>query len=197
MKHDVDSTIGSAPVRRRTVVQGAAWAVPAVMVATATPAFAVSPVPPGGLNGWVELQRNCNGPGTNFTIDGRGSYPDRGIWVFVSPAGPEPTNAEIVFYFQNNSLTFTNNSQSGWSNLTRATSLDGTAPAAGYYAYQTTYTGAWTYTTSGEDRWVANSDPKFSTLYSPNRCVNISAYARRTVTTSLGTVSFLRGPVSV
>ena len=197
MTNVIDENAGTG-VRRRTVVRGAAWAVPAVVVATSAPAFAASPVPPGGLDGWVLLQRRCDGDRgpTQLTIDGAGNYPNRGLWVFVSPAGPTPSGANIIFYFQNSTLSF-NSSGAGWSNLTRVSGLDSGAPAGGYYAYQTTYTGTWTYFTTGTDRWEADTDPKFTTAYSSNSCVGISVYARRTVTTSLGTVSFLRGPVNV
>lgn len=199
MTNVIDENAGTG-VRRRTVVRGAAWAVPAVVVATSAPAFAASPVPPGGLDGWVELQRRCGDGGrgpTQLTIDGAGNYPDRGLWVFVSPAGPTPSNATITFYLQSSGLTFSNSSGTGWSNLVRASGLDSTAPASGYYAYQTTYTGTWTYTDASgtaTDRWVADTDPTFQTTYSTN-CVTVRVYARRTVTTSLGTVSFVRGPV--
>ena len=198
MTNVIDENAGTG-VRRRTVVRGAAWAVPAVVVATSAPAFAASPVPPGGLDGWVLLQRRCDGDRgpTQLTIDGAGNYPDRGLWVFVSPRGPAPSNATITFYLQSSGLTFSNSSGTGWSNLVRASGLDSTAPANGYYAYQTTYTGTWTYTDASgtaTDRWVADTDPTFQTTYSTN-CVTIRVYARRTVTTSLGTVSFVRGPV--
>lgn len=199
MTNVIDENAGTG-VRRRTVVRGAAWAVPAVVVATSAPAFAASPVPPGGLDGWVELEKRCDdrrGP-TRLTVDGTGSYPNRGLWVFVTPAGPTPSNATIIFYLQSSTLTFSNSSGTGWSNLVRASGLDTTAPATGYYAYQTTYTGAWTYFDSSgtsTDRWEADTDPQFQTTYSANDCVTIRAYARRTVTTSLGTVTFLRGPV--
>lgn len=199
----VDENSG-AGVRRRTVVRGAAWAVPAVVVATSAPAFASSPVPPGGLNGWVELERSCGAQyPTTLTIDGTGSYSSRGLWVYMSPPGPSaPTGADIIFYFQKNNLSFTNSSGAGWSNLTRVPSLDVNAPATGFYAYQTVYTGAWTpYDPAGtaNDRWEAATDPKFSTTYSSsNGCVNITAYARRTVTTATyGSVTFLRGPVTL
>lgn len=185
-------------VRRRTVVQGVAWTVPAVTVASAAPAFAASPVPPGGLNGWVLLRRQCRSGSTIFTIDGDGDYPDRGLWVYVSPAGPTPTNAEVTFYFESAGLTFSNGSGTGWSDLDRYPADDPNAPVSGFYAYRTTYNGAWTYVDdpgTDTDRWEAESDPWFRATYSG--CGSITAYVRRTVTTSLGTVSFLRGPVTL
>ena len=42
-------------ISRRTVVKGTAWAVPAVVVATAAPAMAASPVPHGVVR-WQQLQ---------------------------------------------------------------------------------------------------------------------------------------------
>lgn len=197
-----DSNVASmskSEVKRRNLVKGAAWTVPVVAVAAAAPMAAASPIPPRGLNGWVTLRRNC-GWNPNFRIDGLGNFTggganDRGIWTFVNDPNATLTNAEIVFFFNQNNLSFTNGSQTGWSNLVRAQALDGTSPANGYYAYRATYNGNWTYF-SQYQAWSANGDPYWSTnIGSCNS--GISGYARRTLTVNGETITFTRGPVSV
>lgn len=193
------SELAKSGVSRRTLAKGAAWTVPAAAVVAVAPSVAASPIPPRGLNGWVVLRRNCS-QNPNFRIDGFGNFTggganDRGIWTFVDDPNATITNAEIVFFFNRSGLSFTNGSQSGWSNLVRTPTLDGTSPANGYYAYRTTYNGTWTYMPS-YDAWVANSDPYWSTNLSS--CSNgIAGYARRTLTVNGETITFTRGPVSV
>ena len=165
-------------------------------MAGGAPALAASPIPPNGLNGWVTLSRRCQ-QGDDFFIDGRGNFTggganDRGIWTFVDDPDANITFAQIIFYFDRSNLSFTNNSGAGWSNLTRASSLDGGAPG---YAYVTQYTGSWTYYAESE-AWVANTDPYWSSNLGSG-CAEITAYARRTITVNDVTVSFLRGPVYV
>lgn len=202
---DTQTHEGQRSPARRTIVKGAAWAVPAVTLATAAPAMANSPIPPNGLNGWVDLIRRCSND-WEFRIDGRGNFTgggdnDRGIWTFVPyPGGSAPTFAEIIFYFDRTGWSFTNFSGTGWSNLERYPTGDGGAPT-GYFAYRTVYTGGWTFDNGpGEDydAWVADSDPYWRANEVPDRCSSgVCAYARRTITVNGETVSFRRGPVCV
>ncbi|WP_251445753.1 MULTISPECIES: hypothetical protein [unclassified Microbacterium] len=206
--NDVRSTRNQAGISRRTVMKGAAWSAPLLIAAVAAPAYAASgKVPPKGLNGWVELRRNCDN--NTFVIDGTGSFTnggtnDRGIWLFAgnTPA-PVISGATIIFYINKSNLTFTNSSGSGWSNLVRSSGDDGSSPASGYYAYKTTYTGTWTYHTgnfvdnNGDPQtqvWVADSQPKWTASLGQS-CPSLSAYARRTVTVDGSSYSFVRGPV--
>lgn len=187
---------GGLKPTRRTLVKGAAWSVPVVTVAGASPAMAASPIPPNGLNGWVTLSRRCQ-RGDDFFIDGQGNFTggganDRGIWTFVPDPNANITFAQIIFFFNRSDLTFTNSSGAGWSNLTRNAGLDGGAPG---YAYVTHYTGAWTYY-PGSEAWVADTDPYWSSNLGSD-CDEITAYARRTITVNDETISFLRGPVYV
>lgn len=193
----------STGISRRSVVAGAAWAAPVVAVAVAAPAMAVSgEIPPNALNGWVQLQRSCPflTNRTELTIDGVGSYPDRGLWVLTTAGPPTyspPSNAKLIFFFERSNLSFSNQSQSGWSNLTRSPSDD---EISGYYAYATTYSGTWTFrgTNPNNQRWDADSNPRFRTTFSTSGgCQVIRAYARRTVTFMDETVTFRRGPVIV
>lgn len=185
---------------RRTLVKGAAWSVPVAVVAGNAPAMASSPIPPNGLNGWVELSRNC-GRTYEFQIDGRGTFTgggdnDRGIWTFVPDPNAQITNATIVFFFSRSDMTFNNQSGVGWSNLQRAPQLDGTSPNSGYYAYTTTYNGSWTYVPAHE-AWVADSDPYWRSDLARGTCSTICAYARRSLTVNGETIAFTRGPVCV
>lgn len=203
---DAQTHEGQRSPGRRTIVKGAAWAVPAVTLATATPAMANSPIPPNGLNGWVTLSRNCSwGANPQFHINGRGNFTggganDRGIWTFVpAPGGSAPTFAEIIFYFNRSGWSFTNYSDAGWSDLERYSAGDSAAPT-GYVAYRTVYTGGWTFVDrpgESQDAWVANGDPEWRENDIPGNCTEVCAYARRTITVNGETVSFRRGPVCV
>ncbi len=209
--HMVETTshdnVGRA-VNRRTLVKGAAWAMPAVTVGAAAPAMAAS-IPPRGLNGWVEVGKRCRWDWdwgdltwrypTTVDIDGRGSYPNRGIWVFIDDSRPEatPENATITFFFQRSNLSWDSSSGSGWSNLVRDPSKDSISGVpAGYYAYTTTYSGTWTYST-GASAWIADFQPRFTTTYDRDDCRTVRTYAWRSVTTNGETVTFLRGPVTL
>lgn len=193
-----DSNVASmskSEVKRRNLVKGAAWTVPVVAVAAAAPMAAASPIPARGLNGWVQLQRDCDAR-YQFVIDGVGNYPNRGLWVFTTQSDA-PTSATITFWLPSPSFTFTNSSGTGWSNLARNSAIDSQSPATGYYAYTTTYTGNWNFV-SGPDRYEAATDPRFLENDVPGTCGRISAYATRTVTYSpTDQVSFTRGPVTV
>lgn len=82
---------------RRTLVKGAAWSVPVVAVGAAAPAMAASPV--RGIDGWVEMQhsRPWWGCDTSLTMDGTGSYPNRGLWVTDTRTWDTITDAFIDF----------------------------------------------------------------------------------------------------
>lgn len=186
------------PVRptRRQLVQGAAWSVPVVALASAAPAHAASPIPLRGMNGWVLLTRQS----CTFSIDGRGNFTgggssDRGIWTFVDDPDAEITGGVITFFFNRSNLSFSGGSN-GWSALVRDTAKDAQAPATGYYAYTTTYNGGWRYE-ARYGAWVATGQPYFTSTI-PSRCNDgIRGYARRTLTVNGETVTFTRGPVSV
>lgn len=186
---------------RRTVVRGAVWALPVIGAAAAAPVASATQIPPNGLNGWVTISRDC-GRASEFHIDGRGTFStggeaDRGIWTFVQ-FGNVPVAASITFFINRNSATFTNSSEPGWSNLVRDAARDGESPAAGYFAYTTTYSGGWTWF-PGPGAYSANSDPFWLWNMPNNACTAVSLYARRRITLTVGTetIIFTRGPQSV
>lgn len=205
MQQEPGSTVPSqAPIRRRTITKGLAWSVPTVAAVAAAPVVSASPIPERGLDGWVQLGRQCTYEGTwpwgdyvtVIEIDGRGSYPDRGLWVFTQQ-GDMPASAKVTFWFQYNNLTFSGGG-SGWSALARDSDMDSYRPVAGYYAYSATYNGTWTDnpgTTSDTRRYEAAVDPFWSATRSGG-CVRICSYATRTVIYSdTDSVTFTRGPV--
>lgn len=165
---------------RRTMMKGAAWATPVAVTAIAAPAYAVSQPP--GLNGWVGVSADCtsgrNSATESITIDGTGTYPDRGLWATPAKSTQKPTDAKITFYFPDwmGDLTWRQGSgNSGWSAPTRVNS-----GKRGYYAYQTTYSGDWTYVPSRE-LWTANGKPFFTTSFRLSRCTRFRVYALRSV----------------
>ena len=185
------------PMRRRSLMKTAAWAAPTAAVSVAAPAFAVSPESKKGLQGWVTVQSSCRN-GQTLTIDGRGSYPDRGLWIMETAEGfdlSESTveGAKITFYFPSTlgNLSWTNRSGAGWSNLTR----DDSAPQkAGYVAYSSTYGGQWRYDAT-HDVLIAVGQPRFEATRSG--CSRITAYARRSVTVDGEFIAFERGPITL
>lgn len=186
-------------VKRRTLVQGIAWATPAIAFASAAPAMAASP----GLQGWVTVGKDCDWDNFRYDvtldIDGRGDYPDHGLWVFDGVDGQPPSNASITFYVSSGLGTLnwsTATGNSGWS----APTLNGSPPGgsiSGFTAYTTTYSGTWSFNT-GAARWDADGDPHFTTTIE-NRptCPTVQVYAYRRVTINSVVVGFLRGPISL
>lgn len=186
-------------VSRRTLAKGAAWVTPVLMTGAIAPAVSASPEP--GLQGWVGVGKSCDGSTMTLTIDGTGSYPDRGLWVYnAQPA--QLSNAYITFYYPTGLRTITwspNASNSNWSTPV----VDSTAtPISGYTAYTTRYSGTWTYHATGADGPYSTADgqPNFSATVNraSTYCSSgVNLYARRTVTVGGTQTSFLRGPVSI
>lgn len=185
-------------MRRRSLMKTAAWAAPTAAVSVAAPAFAVSPESKKGLQGWVMVQSRCSWSTQTLTIDGRGSYPDRGLWIMETAEGFDLSNAQvsdakITFYFPSTlgTLNWANRSGAGWSNLTQ----DDSAPQkAGYFAYSSTYGGRWRYDAT-HDVLIAVGQPWFEATRSG--CSRITAYARRSVTVDGEFVTFERGPITL
>ena len=195
-------TTSARTIDRRKVVGGLAWSVPTVAVATAAPAMAVSPIREPGLQGWVTVSGTCSWGTADITIDGRGSFPDRGLWVYNT--GPEGSvrDASITFYFPASlgTLRWSRATASQWTTPV----VDNSQPVADHIGYTTRYNGTFVYS-AAQDLHYATSLPHFTaTSTTPGFCPRrISAYARRTVTATVrsdgqyntSTVTFLRGPV--
>lgn len=201
MTQDTDTTL-----KRRTLVKGAAWVSPAIVVGNAAPAMAASRPP--GLQGWVTVGKQCRRGGDTLTIDGTGgdnanppTDNSRGIWIFNVTASTVLTNARITIYYPS-SLNITwaaATGNSGWSVPT----ADATVPSRpGFTGYTSTYSGAWNFfnnTNNLDDHFRANGRPNFtgSVTLSDSACNTngLTVYSYRRVNVNGNLLEFGRGPV--
>lgn len=200
MTHARPPETTARPLTRRTVAKGAAWVTPVLMTGAIAPAVSASPQP--GLQGWVDVGKSCNLVSTmTLTIDGTGSYPDRGLWVYNAQPS-QLSNAYITFYYPTGLAPISwsaNSANSNWS----IPAVDATAtPISGFTAYTTRYSGTWTYHATGADGPYSTADgqPSFSGRVSGagTYCRNgVDLYARRTVSVDGTPVMLLRGPVTI
>lgn len=140
---------------RRSLVKGAAWAVPVVAVAAAAPAAAVTIVKDPGINGWVTTNteggwfNNCR---KTVTVNSQssGTGPDGapfGLYIYDVNVSPNPdviTNAEMIYWIPSNltgtpswsTLSGHSNCWSGPTDLGNHVKPDGIT----YRGYKWTYT---------------------------------------------------------
>lgn len=186
---------------RRSVAKSVAWTVPVIAVGTAAPAASASTTAtPPGLQGWVQVTETCDArTGARLGINGAGSYPDRGLWVYNTTPATTITNASITFYFPT-TMNLTWSYASGGSTQWTLPTKDPSAPAVtGMTAYTTRYTGAFAYVKGNPVYSYALGQPAFQTqTLSYSYCLSaVRAYARRTVTVDGKQISFLRGPITL
>ncbi|PPF83899.1 hypothetical protein C5E07_10470 [Pseudoclavibacter sp. RFBJ3] len=132
----------SASTSRRTVLSAAAWSVPVIALAVAAPARAAStlaPVP--GINGWIQFGYPTSSRGTaRVTLDARGRYPERGLWINDTTAATKVTDMHLAFHFPSaaGDLSFAEEGTSAWSPLVKVgtIAIDG----ARYNSYRSDYT---------------------------------------------------------
>lgn len=179
------------------VAKGAAWTTPVLLTGVVAPAFAASIAP--GLQGWVSVGKDCNQSRITLSIDGTGSYPDRGLWVYNAPPG-QVSNAYIQFYYPVSLGVISwvaESANRSWS----VPVVDLTAPSiSGYTAYTTSYSGNWRSATDGGQQYsYAIGQPDFTgTVSNGTSCSTaVSLYARRTVTVNSQVIAFQRGPVTL
>lgn len=160
----MDNQIG-----RRTILKTSAWAVPAVTVAAAAPAFASSTTPrkDPGINGWVQVSYGKPFLGTSyakFDSDPDGTDPSTpdgnpfGLYVYdvnVGPGGIEDdlAGASIILWFRGKVSSWSkgdskSNSNSGghgsdWSHPSYIGKV-GQPDGRDYYGYQMNYSGPFT-----------------------------------------------------
>ena len=188
---------------RRSLMKGAAWAAPALIVATTAPAYAASAPPLNGLNGWVSVSGSCTRNGSTLSLDGRGSFTgggnsDRGIWTFINDPNATLEDVQFIVWVKGSDWTFTNGAaQSGWSNLTLMNPQPSAVPEVGYAAYRATYSGTWTYRPQN-GAWVADGHP-YWTGTRAGRCTDgqVCIYIDRSLKGNGQTVAFRRGPTCV
>lgn len=145
---------------RRTLMTGAAWAAPVAVAALSAPAYAISvPPPPAVLRGEVVARGSC-GPAAaarystfQMEVDGRGTYPEGGLWVESGRADRPPSSLTITAYYPTVFYEFEwtpADGNDGWSPL-----RPGGEPESARKAFLSTYTGTWTYRAES-GVWVAD-----------------------------------------
>lgn len=186
---------------RRTVAKSAAWSVPVIAVGVAAPAASASTTAtPPGLQGWVTVSESCStATGMQLTIDGTGSYPDRGLWIFNTTKATTIAGASITFYFASDMKLQWSYASGGSSQWTLPARDSAAPPISGMTAYTTRYTGAFAFVPGKPSYSYAVGQPKFqSTPLSYGYCRSaIKAYARRSVAVNGEPIAFQRGPISL
>ena len=141
-------------IQRRTIIRGAAWAAPAVVAASAAPAFAVTTVPQPRLFTHGRVNRSSTQDGVHvqwvsidlaaYTNTPVPAAPDPnldGVSIVNSVAGTAITQTQIVIYLHRSGITFTldtgSQGGSGWS---LGGTVAGTGARAGYTGYIFNYT---------------------------------------------------------
>lgn len=186
----------SAPqVPRRTALSAAAWSVPAIAFTTPAPATAASARP--GLQGLVTVRKSCSTtyPGSLLTIDGRGSYPDRGLWIEGATSSTTITSPSITLYFPTSLGTITWQAMNTNSNWSRPV-VDTTVPQiANLTAYTMRYSGAFTYSATNSAK-IATGQPYFQATISYNACSqSLTTHSLRRVTVDGKLETIQRGPL--
>lgn len=138
-----------SPLSRRTLAKGAAWAVPAVLLAGAAPAYAASPVitsvrqiytyrgnPSGCVPMTLSTQQNSSGTGdANYFIG----------WQNTTTS-TKLTNISIMFWYAEPNITWISGTQAPspacWTVPTRVSTATIVDAGVTLYGYQSTYTCA-------------------------------------------------------
>lgn len=184
-------------VPRRTILTAAAWTAPVIALSSPAPAMAASPRP--GLQGLVTVRKSCStaGSGSTLTIDGRGSYPDRGLWVEGATSSTTITAPSITLYFPTSLGTLSWQAQTTGSNWSTP-AVDTAAPRiANLTAYTMRYTGTFTYSAQNKTK-VAAGQPYFQAAISYSACSQgITTHSLRRVTVNGNLETIQRGPVSL
>lgn len=173
---------------RRSIVKGAAWAAPAVLATATIPAYAASKP---ALDGWLVNKTSCSSSTRmTYTIDGRGTYPQRGLWVSGTTASAVIGATKITQYLSNaaGQPVFQRGGTSNqWSDLV----YDPNAPVkTGYRAYTTTFSGTWQYNATNK-LWFPDSLPYFTTTV--GKCISaLQVITARSVTVNGTVYSFER-----
>ncbi len=184
----------SSNTTRRTVVKGAAWAVPTISVATLAPPLAASLRKDPGINGWVlnspRRQGNC---AWTLEVDsrdtGRGPTPDGAPWgLYLYDVQPNAviTNPQITYWIiGNQTATWTTLTGHGscWSSPTRGTpqpKSDGLT----YTPYTWTYNCALNPADVDSDGrlWLQHFHVRASFTQPRDLCNNVTYWTQRRVT---------------
>ena len=188
----------SSSTTRRTVVKGAAWAVPTISVGTLAPRLAASLRIDPGINGWVLNSPRSQG-GCSYTLEvnsnpsNAGSTPDGAPWgLYLYDVQPRAviTNPQITYWIiGNQTASWTNLTGHGscWGNASR-----GTPQTKSDGLEYTPYT--WTYSNSPScalnpanvDRngrlWLQHFHSRASFTQPSNRCNDVTYWTQRRIT---------------
>ena len=188
----------SSSTTRRTVVKGAAWAVPTISVGTLAPRLAASLRIDPGINGWVLNSPRSQG-GCSYTLEvnsnpsNAGSTPDGAPWgLYLYDVQPRAviTNPQITYWIiGNQTATWTNLTDHGscWGTPTR-----GTPQTKSDGLEYTPYT--WTYSNSpscalnpanvdGNGRlWLQHFRSRASFTQPSDRCNDVTYWTQRRIT---------------
>ena len=189
----------SSSTTRRTVVKGAAWAVPTISVGTLAPRLAASLRIVPGINGWVsnspESLGNCSHRlEVNSNPSNAGSTPDGapfGLYLYNVQPGAVITNPQITYWIIGNqtAASWTNLAGHGscWGNASR-----GTPQTKSDGLLYTPYT--WTYSNSpscalnpanvdGNGRlWLQHFRSRASFTQPSDRCNDVTYWTQRRIT---------------
>lgn len=188
----------SSSTTRRTVVKGAAWAVPTISVGTLAPRLAASLRIDPGINGWVLNSPEWRG-GCSYTLEvnsnpsNAGRTPDGAPWgLYLYDVQPRAviTNPQITYWIiGNQTASWTNLTGHGscWGNASR-----GTPQTKSDGLLYTPYT--WTYSNSsscalnpanvdGNGRlWLQHFRSRASFTQPSDRCNDVTYWTQRRIT---------------
>lgn len=170
---------------RRTLVRGAAWTTPMIVVAGTAPAFAVSPTPT--LGGSLTFSRSSTADTCTITLGGADPsvLNSQGVWVSDAEAKTPVTGLRMVVYlptvWSGATIARGTNGKTSWSPLTQLSSISN--PPVGmpndYVAFETSYSGAWSY--DAANRALLAVDRPFFSLTRRGACASaLVMYVRRT-----------------
>ena len=188
-------TPDSTGISRRTLAKGAAWAVPAVLLAAPAPAFATSLRKDPGINGWVrntpQSLGNCS---YNLTV--RSNLPGTGndgapfgLYLYDAQPTDTITEAKLTYWIIGNqqaTVTAQSGHSSCWSSAVRG------APQAKrdgltYTPYTFTYNcpidpSVVTTQPDGVERvWLGHFHVNFNFTQPSNRCRNVTYWTQRSI----------------
>lgn len=183
------------PISRRNLTKGAAWAAPAMVVATAAPAVAASPQL--GVQGWADFTLTCPTGAVRVQVNSPSNYPDYGFWAEGVQDTTVISDASFTLYLPADifpGTTVWNMTGTGWSLFKRNDTLP---QKSGFKAWTSTYSGAWQFR-SEDGVKLATSVLIQQGVERIGECpASIQAYARRAMTIDGKPYVVEIGPVTI
>jgi len=185
----------STGISRRTIAKGAAWAVPAMLLAAPAPAFASSLRKDPGINGWVNNTTLSTGP-CSYTLDvnsyltgtGTDGAPF-GLYLYDTKTTDVIDNAKITYWIiggQNASVSTRSGHSSCWQYTGRGppqTKADGLTYTPYHFEYDCPIDPSVVSTQpDGEPRvWLGHFHVRFTFTQPSNRCNNVTFWTQRSI----------------